>query len=133
MTWRGAAAASGAVVVLVASSVGWQHAAEPVAPVDTARLDGATLFRAKGCASCHDGPDTTGAHGFPNLAAAPSWAGTRRDGLSARDYLAESIREPGVFRSPAFRSEGGPVDAMPLLGLNDAEIDAIVRYLLAAG
>ena len=46
--------------------------------------------------------------------------------------LAESIREPGVFRSPAFRSEDAPVDAMPLLGLNDAEIDAIVRYLLAA-
>ena len=136
MSWRGVAAAIGAVVMLAASSVGWQHVAEPAERAervdDTAGLDGAALFRAKGCASCHDGPDSTGSYGFPSLADARSWAGTRTEGLSADGYLAESIREPWVFSSPAFRSTGGPVDAMPVLGLNDEEINAIVRYLLAA-
>ena len=43
--------------------------------------DGAQLFRAKGCATCHDGPDSTAQFvDFPSLANAPSWAGDRRSG-----------------------------------------------------
>ena len=42
--------------------------ASPVATADGTTLDGASLFRAKGCAACHTGPDSTaGGEGFPNL------------------------------------------------------------------
>jgi hypothetical protein len=49
--------------------------------------------------------------------------------MSAEEYLAESIREPYVFISPAFRA-GGPTTAMPMLDVSDAEVDALVNYLL---
>jgi mono/diheme cytochrome c family protein len=129
MTWRGGVAVVGAVVALATSSIGWQRETLPAVRADTGSPD-AALFRAKGCAACHDGPDSAGFGGFPSLADARSWAGTRREGLTPADYLAESIREPWAFRSPAFRAAGGPVDAMPMLGLDEAEIAAIVRYLL---
>jgi mono/diheme cytochrome c family protein len=132
VSWRTPAAAAGAVVALAAGAIGWQReevttAARRAPPA----RDGASLFRAKGCASCHDGPDSTASAGFPSLADAGSWAGARRDGLSAEAYLAESIREPWAFTSPEFQPSGGPTPSMPELGLSTAEIDAIVAYLLA--
>jgi mono/diheme cytochrome c family protein len=127
-------AAAGAVVALAAGAVGWQREAVPTAGSTraTRAFDGASLFRAKGCASCHDGPDSTALLEFPSLADAPSWAGTRRAGLSAEEYLTESIREPWAFISPEFHPAGGPTQAMPQLGLSNAEIDAIAAYLLTA-
>lgn len=92
-------------------------------------VSGATLFQAKGCAGCHAGPDSEPDHtNVPSLADAGAWAGTRREGLDARAYIAESIRTPGVFVSPAFRRDGP--SPMPDLGLSDREIDALVDYLL---
>jgi hypothetical protein len=79
---------------------------------------------------CHDGPDSTASTGFPSLADADTWAGERRDGMSAEEYLAQSIREPWAFISPEFEPAGGPTQAMPALGLREPEIDAIVAYLL---
>ena len=69
----------------------------------------------------------------PSLAAAPSWAGDRVEGLSAEEYIAQSMRTPTAFISPAYGgSTGGPgAGQMPLLQLSDAEIDAITAYLLA--
>lgn len=92
---------------------------------------GATLFQVKGCASCHNGPDSnSGIHGVPPLTEASAWAGDRRPGMSAADYLAESIRTPSAFISPAFRSGFGPMTGMPDLNLDDVEIAALVAYLL---
>jgi hypothetical protein len=69
--------------------------------------------------------------GFPSLAEAPSWAGERRPGLSAEDYLTESMAAPGVFISPEFsRGQSGPTTGMPQLRLTSEEIDALVVYLL---
>jgi mono/diheme cytochrome c family protein len=90
---------------------------------------GATLFQAKGCAGCHPGPDSSPQFAdYPSLVNAADWAGTRREGMDAGTYLAESIRTPGVFVSPAFREQGP--SPMPALGLSDPEIDALVDYLL---
>ena len=129
--------AIGAVALAVVTIATWNRGEEeavadgPTA-VNTAAVEGAQLFRAKGCASCHDGPDgTTGFDEFPSLADAPAWAGDRREGLSAQEYIAQSIRDPGAFISPAWVG-GGPVTGMPQLGLTEAEIAAIVDYLLAA-
>ena len=66
----------------------------------------------------------------PSLADAPSWAGERIDGVSAEDYLEQSMRSPSAFISPLYRPIGGPSDGMPLLQLSDKEIAALVDYLL---
>jgi mono/diheme cytochrome c family protein len=131
VTKRGIASALGALLAVLGSWIGWRgDGSEPVraAPV----LDGATLFQAKGCATCHTGPESNASDvgGFPSLAEAPSWAGSRRAGLSAEEYLEESIREPWAFISPEFHGSGGPTTAMPQLGLSDAERDAVVAFLL---
>lgn len=92
-----------------------------------ATVDGVTLFRLRGCPACHVGPATTSLTGLaPPLLDAAAWAADRRPGLSAEQYLAESIRSPGVFRSPAHTG----TRTMPNLGLTDEEIDALVTYLL---
>jgi mono/diheme cytochrome c family protein len=130
----GRACAIGAVVLAVITIATWDRDdSEAVADRSTSVSgDGAQLFRAKGCATCHDGPDSTAQFvDFPSLADAPSWAGGRRAGMSAAEYIAQSIREPGAFISPAWVG-GGPTTAMPQLGLSEAEIAAVVDYLLTA-
>ncbi len=134
MSAIGRACAIGAVVLALVTIATWnrgEHAAVANAPpVASVAADGAQLFRAKGCASCHDGPDSTAQFvDFPSLAHAPSWAGDRRDGVTAAEYIAQSIRDPNAFISPAWTG-GGPTTAMPQLGLTDAEIAAVVTYLL---
>jgi mono/diheme cytochrome c family protein len=120
-----AAAVAAAALSFAAAAVRPDDGDEATAP------DGAALFAAKGCASCHDGPDRTSMIGAgPSLADAPSWAGERIDGVSAEDYLEQSMRSPSAFISPMYRPIGGPSDGMPLLQLSDTEIAAIVDYLL---
>ena len=129
MSARGAALAGAAAVVsLAAAAFGWSShpglADQPVA------LDGASLFVTKGCATCHTGPDSRAMMGeFPDLSDARAWAADRRPGLGAEEYLAESIREPWAFISPEF-VPNGPTIGMPALGVAQAEIDALVTYLL---
>ncbi len=131
MTTRAAVLGFAALVAAVVSVTSWSASRSTDegqrAAVVTAD-EGAQLFRAKGCASCHRGPGTSG--GFevaPPLTMASSWAGSRVPGTSAEEYLAESIRAPGAVRSPAAT---GSLQ-MPALGLTDAEVEAIVAYLLA--
>lgn len=94
-------------------------------------LAGIDVFRAKGCAQCHQGPGTGPvADGFPGLDRAWEWAGSRRPGMSAEAYIRESIVSPEAFRSPAFTNAVGPTVGMPGLRLTNAEIDAIVAFLL---
>jgi cytochrome c551/c552 len=123
-----------AVLLLGAGAMGWQHEAAPVRAGDPSgvALDGAALFRAKGCATCHVGPDSKAeSTEFPDLSNAAAWAGRRRSGYEAEEYLRESIRDPGVFTAPGYRWAGGPVSGMPTLTVSDAEVDALIAYLLA--
>lgn len=85
----------------------------------------------KGCASCHDGPQTTARVPVaPSLADVAEWASERKPGVSAADYVKESIVNPPAFTSPELR-QNGPV-AMPSLWLTEAEVDALVSYLLSS-
>lgn len=127
--------AIGATVMAIVTLVTWNRGDAPAeadaTPTTTMPVDGAQLFRAKGCAACHDGPETRAVMvDFPSLADVPAWAGDRRPGLSAEEYVAESIRSPSAFISPEFRP-GGATDAMPDLRLSEAEIAAVVAYLLS--
>lgn len=132
----------GATVVFVAAAaaavVGWDTAsvAPATAPVAGDVLPGATLFRVKGCASCHIGPSGTSGPGTgptigPDLSDAASWAGERRPGMSAEEYLAESVRAPQAFISPA-AAPGGPGGSMPRLEVSDAELDRLVELLMGS-
>ena len=95
------------------------------AAVAAGEVDGAWVFQVKGCAGCH-----VGQHGrYPDLRHAADWAGERRPGMSAEAYLAESIRDPGAFAAPnGWTVDGRPT--MPDLDVSDAEVDALVAYLL---
>ena len=127
---RAALYATAAVAAAALSFVA--AAARPDAGGDTAAADGAALFVAKGCSSCHEGPAGRSLTDVgPSLAAAPTWAGERIAGIAAADYLEQSMRSPSAFISPAYRSTGGPSVGMPLLRLSDEEIDTLVDYLLS--
>jgi mono/diheme cytochrome c family protein len=131
----GRVCAIGAIVLAVVTVATWDRGADEASAVVSTVVDapvanGAQLFRAKGCATCHDGPDSTAQFvEFPSLVNAPSWADGRRAGMTAQEYIAESIREPGAFISPAWVG-GGPTTGMPQLDLTEGEITAIAAYLL---
>ncbi|MFA5774034.1 MAG: cytochrome c [Ilumatobacteraceae bacterium] len=130
MTPVGRLAAIVAVALAILTVATWNDSTQSVVRSD-APLDGAMLFRAKGCASCHFGPDMNSGFSIgPSLKSAAEWAGDRRPGMSAADYLAESMRTPSAFISPAFSGGQGPMTGMPDLNLSEAEIDALVAYLL---
>jgi mono/diheme cytochrome c family protein len=124
VTLRTPLAALGALLAVAGILVATRDAAgSDAAPP----LAGASLFAAKGCASCHAGPASSSATGLgPPLVDAASWAGERRPGLSAEAYLAESIREPAAFISPARTSDW----TMPRLDVTDEEVDRLVAFLL---
>jgi mono/diheme cytochrome c family protein len=101
----------------------------PTAPASAA-LDGSSLFRAKGCATCHDGPGVRSLVGVaPSLAAVTDWPPVRRRDLAIEDYLRQSILEPAAYVSREF-SPAGPLGVMPPMPVSPAELDALVTYLL---
>ncbi|HEX2037814.1 MAG TPA: cytochrome c [Chloroflexota bacterium] len=106
------------------------------APDEAVRARGRTLFLAKGCISCHAlGSITsgTGPQVGPNLTGLPAVAGTRRPGLSATQYVRESLVAPQAFVVPGYAASatnpGNP--AMPRLPLSESEIDTLVSFLLS--
>jgi len=105
-------------------------APEPVAPV-AALPDGKTLFQRKGCIGCH----SVNAAGLksevnagPELSALAQIAPLRRPGMPADAYVRESIRLPQAFRVPGFSASSLE---MPTLPVSDAELDALVTFLLS--
>lgn len=130
MSRLGRTCAAVAAVVGFATVALWDGGAQRAS--SGVAVDGAALFRAKGCAACHDGPDSTAAvGGLPSLREAAEWAGDRRPATTAEAYLTESIADPSAFISPAFAGGVGATDRMPDLAVTDDEIDALVDYLLA--
>jgi mono/diheme cytochrome c family protein len=129
MTRAGWLAGAATALAITAAVVVWADSSGGAPVAAAGETSGATLFQAKGCAGCHAGPDSRPEYAdYPSLVDVGEWAGHRRAGMDARAYLAESIRTPGVFVSPAYRGTGP--SPMPALGLSDREIDALVDYLL---
>jgi cytochrome c oxidase subunit 2 len=90
-------------------------------PGGGAAVDGAAVFAAN-CTSCH----STGADAVlgPGLAGVGDRAASQVSGLSADEYLEQSLREPG-----AVVVDGFP-DLMPAWDhLDDDTIDALITYL----
>jgi len=126
VTRRTVVAAIGLVLALtglVFSAVGGGRASDAAPGV----LDGQALFVAKGCSSCHTGPDSTSQiNAGPPLVDAAGWAGSRQPGMDAATYLAQSIREPAAFLSPARDRDL----VMPALAVSSDEVERLVDYLL---
>ncbi len=92
-----------------------------VGSVESVAIDGATVF-ATNCTSCHSTTDSTAIG--PSLAGIADRAGSRIPGMSAEEYLVDSITNPGNFIV-----DGYPA-VMPEWGhLGNEIIDALITYL----
>jgi mono/diheme cytochrome c family protein len=88
---------------------------------------GRLLFVGTGCGGCHRiGDNTPSIEIGPSLIGLSDRAGDRVPGLSASEYVAQSIREP-----QAFTVRGYEAGVMPTFPLTAAEVDSLVEYLLS--
>jgi mono/diheme cytochrome c family protein len=91
---------------------------------------GAELFSTNGCVACHAVQGDTRLVG-PSLAGISQSGATRKPGLSAEDYIEESIRQPSAFITEGFP---GPPSLMPPFAeaqISDQDLDNLVRYLMS--
>ncbi len=101
-------------------------------PVEKMVEIGKSIFEGKGiCTTCHT-IGQSGALRFPDLDGLAERAATRRPGVAAVDYLAESLYEPDIFILDGF-SPGMPVINKPPIGLTDDEILTVIAYLQTLG
>ena len=117
------------IVVLLAGATVAVYAYDPVDNTATVEpVDGRTVFLTKGCTGCHsiDGVSETGQIG-PNLTGLPDRAGERVDGLSAGEYVRQSVLEPQAY------IVSGYGELMPTLPLDTDELHALVEFLLDPG
>ena len=90
---------------------------------------GETLFGDR-CIDCHRKADDGPARMGPTLANLAVTAATRRPGLSAEEYLIESIVDPGAFQPPGSR---GRMPQLVARDLTDDDVRNIVAFLLQDG
>ncbi|MDP9266631.1 MAG: cytochrome c [Chloroflexota bacterium] len=101
-------------------------AAATFLPLSAAAERGRSLYLAKGCNGCHTVSGLPGTFSVgPDLTGLPARAATRKPGMSADDYVRESIASPQAFIVPGFEV------MMPQLGLRPDEVDAVVTFLLS--
>ena len=93
---------------------------------------GRQIMDGKGlCFTCHT-IGRSGALRFPDLDGIAGRAGTRVPGLSALEYLAQSMYAPEAYIVPGF-NPGMPVINRPPIGLTDQEILCVIAYLQSLG
>lgn len=93
---------------------------------------GKQIMEGKGlCFTCHT-VGKSGALRFPDLDGIGARAATMVPGLTAEQYLAQSIYEPDTFIVPGFTG-GMPVINKPPIGLTDDEIKTVIAYLQSMG
>ena len=95
----------------------------------SASLTGDQLFAAKGCGGCHTIDGVPGAVGTlgPNMDGIGTRAESRISGLSASEYIEQSIREPGVFIVEGF----DPIMPSLASGISQPEFETLVSFLLS--
>lgn len=117
-----------ATVVLGLASLAVNVPDNDAATVPANELDGRSVFLARGCSGCHMAAGVDGGGIGPDLTDLLGRAGDRVTGLDPAAYVRQSIREPQAFVVPGY---GGI--AMPTLPLSNAELEAVVEYLLRGG
>ena len=87
---------------------------------------------AGGCAACHTIEGISSGPVGPDLTHIGTEAADRKPGLSAREYITESIREPEAFVATGVeRATPGLMTDALTSGLSDREVAALVEFLLA--
>jgi putative heme-binding domain-containing protein len=112
------------VVVGVATSIAWVPLGRPFVNPDDGRL----VF-VKKCSQCHSVDPNAPSGLGPSLAFVGREAATRRPGVSATDYLIESIVAPAAFQA----SKTGRMPVNIGKNLSDATVRNVVAYLASLG
>ena len=115
----------GATVAVYAIDPGTQQAVS--ASDESGSVEGETVFLTKGCTGCHSRAGVSEGFIGPDLTALSDRAGDRVDGLSAEEYVRQSVLDPRAYVVSGY----DPV--MPVLPVDTAELDALVDYLLSDG
>jgi disulfide bond formation protein DsbB len=98
---------------------------------------GETLLGGKGgCLLCHKMTDQGNTRG-PDLRGVGGRAATRQPGLSAEEYLTESLVDPGAYVVEEFATAGGasimPAADRPPADLSPTEFKALLAFLQSMG
>jgi cytochrome c oxidase subunit 2 len=117
-----------AIAVVLAIATFDMHTTEAPTVTTAAAPTGEVLFLTKGCSGCHtiSGVSSIGVQG-PDLTHLAAIAPERVTGLTAEEYVRQSLRQPQAFVVPEFR--GTFVD-MPTLSLSEQEIESLITLLL---
>ena len=86
---------------------------------------GRQVYAELGCGRCHV-IDGQGGRVGPDLSHIGTAAATRKPGMSAKDYIRESILDPGAYVVPGYN------DVMPrglAMHLSQTDLDDLVEYL----
>ncbi len=86
---------------------------------------GEKVFLSAGCSDCHTIAGLSSGVGGPDLTAVAGVAGERRPGMSAADYLRESVLIPNAYLVPGYAQDvrcGGV--------LSQRQLDELVAFLL---
>lgn len=102
-------------------------AATPGAGAGDAVARGKALITAQGCGACHTISSVPGAVGQigPKLDGVGTRGAERKPGLTAEQYIEESIKDP-----TAYTVQGFPQGVMPKLPLSDSQVKDLVAFLL---
>ena len=128
--------------VVAATEPPWDPAPEPTTGhLHSLFAEGQRIFvtgqgqgSATSCGTCHTIEGVNEAIGLlgPDLSRIGTEAADRQPGLSARDYLEQSIREPDAFIPEGVeRAIPGMMLNRVTAGLTDEDVEALVAFLLA--
>jgi cytochrome c oxidase subunit 2 len=119
------------VVLLVGATVA-VYAIDPATQQATAggvsaaeTVEGKTVFLTKGCTGCHTRAGVSEGFIGPELTNLADRAGVRVEGLTAEEYVRQSVLDPQAYIVSGY---GGQ---MPVLPVDTEELDALVEYLLS--
>lgn len=122
LNWEATALGDVELAELPTPTPGAGEAADPVAR-------GQQLYVSTGCAGCHAVEGISNGVVGPNLTQIGQLAATRKDGLSAEDYIRESILDPNAYLVEGYQSNIMPQTYSQQLG--NRELDDLVAFLLA--
>lgn len=118
------------IVVLLAGATVAVYALDPSPQPEAAATDaieGQTVFLTKGCTGCHSRAGVSEGFVGPDLTGLADRAGDRVGGLSAEEYVRQSVLEPQAYIVDGYGSQ------MPVLPVDSEELDALVEFLLSDG